>query len=162
MRKVVSYTEWTGNTEESEQLSEVILARIERDLDHLREGLALLGVKRCCWCRKFFRHSQNGALFDCGELVCYGCVPEWWQRRRTELTVQDGQLVENKLTRWLLNHHHATIIQQSAKLPEAQRQKLRLVVACQECHGTGLLRREYCRYCDGRGTLWVVIPSEES
>jgi hypothetical protein len=25
-----------------------------------------------------------------------------------------------------------------------------------------LLRREYCRYCDGRGTLWVVIPSEES
>jgi hypothetical protein len=162
MRKVASYTEGMGNVQEPEDRFDEILARIECDLDHLRDGLALVGVKPCCWCRKFFRYSNNGALFDCGELVCYGCVPEWWQRRRTELSVEDREVVERKLTRWLLNHHHATVIRQSAKLPESQRQELRIVVACQECRGTGKLRRERCRYCDGRGTVWVVIPKQES
>ncbi len=104
----------------------------------------------------------NGALFDCGELVCYGCVPEWWQRRRTELSVRDREVVERKLTRWLLDHHHAELIEQSAKLPESQLQELQIVVACHECHGTGILRRERCLYCDGRGTVWVVIPKKES
>ena len=54
------------------------LARVEHDLSDLIDALALLGVKRCSQCRKFFRIADPGALFEGDQLVCYRCIPDWW------------------------------------------------------------------------------------
>jgi len=58
-----------------------VLARHQLDLDRLKDALALLGVNACSHCKKFLRRSDPGALFDAGELVCYGCIHEWWPQR---------------------------------------------------------------------------------
>jgi hypothetical protein len=134
------------------------LARIERDLELLRQGLSLLDVKPCSRCRRFFR-AEPGALFDSGrELICFGCIPQWWPQRSPELSVNDRELMEHRLVRWLLTRHHAHVIHQAEKLPPDQSQEFRLVTACEECGGTGTLTGSRCHYCNGRGTLWVVIP----
>ena len=49
------------------------LASLERGLEHVKAGLGLLGVKPCSWCGIFYRRSDAGALFDCGEVVCFDC-----------------------------------------------------------------------------------------
>src|SRR5215469_15095060 len=137
---------------------EETLARIESDLELLRHGLSLLEVKPCFRCRRFFR-AEPGALFDGGhELVCFGCVPEWWPERGPALSVRDRELTEHRLVRWLLSHHHANVIHQAEKLPPEQPQEFRLVAECEECDGTGTLTGTRCHYCNGRGTLWLVIP----
>ncbi len=132
------------------------LARVERDLQQLLDGMALLGVKRCENCRKFYRTSDTAALFDDGvEAVCFGCVHEWWPRRSGESPI------EHKLVRWLVAHHHAQLIQQSHKLPADQLQEFRLAAACDQCQGSGTLLGAHCRYCGGEGKLWVVIPKNQ-
>ena len=45
------------------------LASLERGLEHLKAGLGLLLIKPCSWCGIYYRCSDLGALFDCGELV---------------------------------------------------------------------------------------------
>ena len=42
------------------------LARMEEEMQQLRDGLALLGVKRCENCKRFYRSSDAAALFDDG------------------------------------------------------------------------------------------------
>lgn len=134
------------------------LVRIERELELMRHGLSLLEVKPCSRCRRFFR-AQPGALFDSGgELICFGCLPEWWPQRSPELSLKERELIEHRLVRWLLAHHHAHVIYQAEKLPADQPQEFRLVTDCEECDGTGTLTGSRCHYCNGRGTLWVVIP----
>jgi hypothetical protein len=146
--------------EESEKCSNDTLARIERDLDHLRQGLGLLGVKPCAWCKKFFRLSDAGALFDCGDLACcYGCIHEWWSHQSGELSLKDRKIVEHKLVRWLMAHHNAHIIHQLGKIPEDSLQARRIVADCLECAGTGILLGGRCHHCNGAGTAWVVLPS---
>src|ERR1035438_4288059 len=101
------------------------LAGIELELQQLREGVALLGVKRCENCRKFFRSSDAAALFDDGvEMVCYSCVHEWWPKRGGEMELKDRVAIEHKLVRWLVNHHNAELIQKSRQLPNEQMQEL--------------------------------------
>jgi len=138
------------------------LKGIRRDADHLREGLGLLGVKPCCWCGRFFRASDAGVLCDCGDLVCYGCIHEWWPHRSAELGVKDREIVEHKLSRWLLTYHHADVIRQPAKLPEDRLQDLRILATCWECHGAGTLEGSRCRHCDGRGNVWLVVMKRDS
>lgn len=134
------------------------LARIERDLQLLRQGLSLLNVKPCVGCQRFFR-ADPGALFDDGHSqVCFGCVPEWWPRRSPDLSLKDREFTEQRLVRWLLAHHQAHIVHQAEKLPPDQPQAFRLVADCEECHGSGSMGGSRCHYCNGRGTLWVVIP----
>jgi hypothetical protein len=131
---------------------------IERDLEQLREGLGLLGVKRCSWCKKFFRSSEPAALFDDGaELVCYGCIHEWWPHTCGGLELKDRETMEHKLVRWLVTYHGARLIQQSHKLPDEQLQEFRIAAECDQCEGTGMLLGSHCRYCGGEGTMWVVI-----
>jgi len=48
------------------------LASLERSLEHLKAGLGLLGVKPCSGCGVYYRRSDPGALFDGGQLACYG------------------------------------------------------------------------------------------
>src|ERR1700693_2799541 len=94
------------------------LARMELDLQQMRDGLALVGVRRCENCKKFYRCSDAALLFDDGaETVCYVCIHEWWPKRGGELELKDRETIEHKLVRWLVAHHNAQLIQQSHKLP---------------------------------------------
>jgi hypothetical protein len=135
-----------------------ILARLERELMRLKSGLELLGVKACCWCKNLFRASEPGSLFDAGELVCFTCVREWWPERSRALPAHDRELTEHRLVHWLLNHHGAKVIRNHERIPSGEQQDLRLVAACEECEGEGMWAGTKCHFCGGRGALWVVIP----
>jgi len=149
--------------ERSDPRAEDILSRHEFELARVKEALALLGVSPCSWCEKFFRRSDPSALFDAGQPVCYGCIPEWWSHRRAELDVKDRDALEGKLVFWLRQYHHAETFKDPAKLPAGSLQELHLVAGCLECRGTGkMMGEERCHYCDGRGTVWVIVPRKHS
>jgi len=149
--------------EPSESRVEEVVARHEVDLDRLKDALGLLGVVPCSWCKKFFRRSDPGALFDAGELVCYGCIHEWWTQRCAQLSIKDRETLESKLVFWLRSQHHAEIFKDPAKLPENSLQELHLIANCLECRGTGkLMGNERCRYCEGRGTVWVIVSRKQA
>ncbi len=140
-----------------------ILSRHQLDLDRLKEALGLLGVRPCSWCQKYFRRSDPGALFDAPELVCYGCIRDWWPRRGAQLSVNDREVLEGKLVFWLREQHHAELFKDPAKLPPVSLQELNIVAGCLECRGTGkLMGQERCRYCEGRGTVWVIVSRKQS
>jgi hypothetical protein len=144
--------------EKSDLRAEEVLARLEVDLERLKEAFGLLGVSACSWCKKFFRRSDPGALFDAGELICYGCIREWWPQRCTQLSTKERENLEGKLVFWLRDHHGAELFKDPAKLPETSLQELHIVANCLECHGTGKsLGQEHCRYCEDRGTVWVIV-----
>ncbi len=133
----------------------------DRDLSALIDGLALLGVKRCSQCGQFFRCSDSGALFDAGDLVCYSCVPAWWSARAPELSAADRKRIENKLASWLRRNHQAQVVKDPAKLPPPDRCEVQLMTGCVECGGSGkLLEGERCRFCNGQGSVFVVVPKE--
>ncbi|MGD1024362.1 MAG: hypothetical protein ABR880_16360 [Candidatus Sulfotelmatobacter sp.] len=138
--------------------AEESLARQALEIERLKDALGLLGVNPCSWCKKFVRRTEPGALFDAGELICYGCVPEWWAQRCAQLSTKERENLEGKLVFWLRDHHHAELFKDPAKLPESSQQELHIVANCLECHGTGKsLGQERCRYCEGRGTVWVIV-----
>ena len=134
-----------------------LVARIDRDLENLRNGLILLGIKPCCHCGTFFRASERSQLFDCGELVCLDCIHEWWASRSSELSLDDREVTERNLVHWLVNHHRAQVIRKTEEFSETPRQKLRLIVSCARCEGTGASVRKRCEACDGRGTVCLAI-----
>lgn len=136
-----------------------MLTRIERKLDHLKDGLSLAGIKPCSWCGRFFQSADGGALLVLGEeLICLDSVQEWWPRQSGQLSVKERELAEHKLVNWLLRHHRAKILPQTAEHAEDPLQELRLTAACIECSGAGTLLEKRCGYCDGRGTVWVITP----
>jgi len=148
--------------EESTPRPEEVLARHELDLDRLKDALALLGINACSCCKKFLRRSDAGALFDAGELVCYGCIHEWWPHRAAQLGIKERENLEGKLVFWLRDFHHAETYKDPAKLPEASLQELRLVATCLECRGAGKsMGQERCRFCEGRGTVWVIVSRKK-
>jgi hypothetical protein len=136
------------------------LSRIEHDLNDLIGALALLGVKRCSQCRQFFRCADPGALFDCGQLVCYGCIPDWWRSLSVRLSVADRERTEGKLASWLRKHHRAEVVKESpGKVPDTADAEYQIVAKCQECSGSGkLMEGERCRFCNGFGTVRIVVP----
>jgi hypothetical protein len=136
------------------------LSEIEQDLKAVMGALALLGVARCSECKQFFRCSDLGALFDCGKLICYGCIPPWWSSQSSRLGIADRERVAGKLASWLRKNHGAKVMKE---IPESQaaaaKQEFQIVTTCVECHGSGkLLEGERCRFCNGRGTVWIVVP----
>ncbi len=144
--------------EKSDPRVEEKVARHELDLERVKDALALLGVNACSWCSKFFRRSDPGSLFDAGELVCYGCIREWWPQRCTQLSTKERESLEGKLVFWLRDQRRAELFKDPAKLPETSFQELNIVANCLECRGTGkLMGEERCRYCEGRGTVWVIV-----
>jgi formylmethanofuran dehydrogenase subunit E len=136
------------------------LAQTRRDLNDVIEALALLGIKRCSQCKHFFSSSDPGALFGNGELVCYGCVPEWWASHSGQIGVAEREKAETKLSSWLRKHHGAQIVKEErGRTPEANPLEFKVVVHCSECGGSGkLLQGERCRFCNGFGTVWIVAP----
>jgi hypothetical protein len=149
-------------TEESNPSSQEVLARHQLDLDRLKDGLALLGIHACSWCKKFLRRSDPGALFDAGELVCYSCIHEWWPQRVAQLGIKERETLEGKLVFWLRDFHHAETYKDPAKLPESSLQELHIEATCLECRGAGKsMGQERCRFCEGRGTVWVIVARKK-
>lgn len=139
------------------------LARHALELERLKEALALLGANPCSWCQKFYKRSDPGVLFDAGELICYGCILQWWGQRSAQLGTKEREALEGKLVFWLRDYHHAETFKDPAKLPEASLQELHLVANCLECRGTGKsLGQEHCRYCEDRGTVWVIVAKKKA
>ena len=136
------------------------LARVEHDLSDLIDALALLGVKRCSQCRKFFRTADPGALFDYGQLVCYGCIPDRWPSLSMRLGVADRELIEGKLASWLRKYHRAEVVKVTpGNIPDTTNAEFQLVAKCVECGGSGkLMEGERCRFCNGLGTVRIVVP----
>jgi len=136
------------------------LTRVEHDLNDLIEALALLGVKRCSQCRKFFRSSDPGVLFDCGQLVCYGCIPDWWPSLSNRLGVTDRERIEGKLASWLRKYHQAGVVKATpGTVSDTTSAAFHFVVKCAECAGSGkLMEGERCRFCNGLGTVRIVVP----
>ena len=131
------------------------LSGIERDVHDLIDGLALLGVKRCSQCKQFFRSADPGALFDSGKLVCFGCIPEWWSAYSRQLTVTNRDEVSGKLASWLRKYHQAEVMKEAPATHDAN---VQIVTTCRECRGSGkLLEGERCRFCNGLGTVWIVV-----
>jgi len=142
-------------------LAEILerLARAERELERMRSGLSMLGIKRCSSCQAFFHLTDSAALFaDSGESVCYGCIPAWWPARSETLDSTDRLPIEHRLVRWLVAHHNGRLIQQSHKLPEENLQEFRLLISCEQCEGTGKLLGGHCHYCGSQGAMWLVVP----
>lgn len=139
-----------------------IIEGLECDLNDLVQGLSLLGLKRCCQCKKFFRSADPGALFSGGGgLVCFHCIPVWWPLRREQLNCPERQETEGHLVFWLRSYHNARSYNGSGKLPATQSVKFELLANCLECRGTGTyMGDKRCRYCAGPGTVRVVVPEK--
>ncbi len=137
------------------------LAHVEHDVDDLIAALALLGVKRCSRCRQFFRCADPGALFDSGQLVCYNCIPAWWSSLSTQIGVADREQIEGKLASWLRKHHRGEVVKETpGKVFDAANAAFQIVAKCVECAGSGkLMEGERCRFCNGLGTVRVVVPT---
>jgi hypothetical protein len=144
----------------AEPSSFATLARIERDLNDFVDALALLGVKRCSQCRKFLRCADPGAIFDCGQLVCYSCIPDWWSSQSMRLGVIDRERIEGKLASWLRKHHRAEVVKTTpVAMPDTTNAEFQIVAKCAECSGSGkLMEGERCRFCNGLGTVRIVVP----
>jgi len=134
------------------------LVSIQTDLENIKQGLALLGLKQCVHCGKFYRSSDHGALFESTELVCYACVRDWWADKIHHLSAAERYTVEQNLKRWLCAYHKAIVVRHLAKLP--QNQTLQVVTACETCGGTGTENHKPCSNCEGRGTVWVIVVPE--
>jgi hypothetical protein len=138
------------------------IAQQALEIKRMKEALALLGVNPCAQCKKFFRRADPGALFDAGELICYGCVPEWWPQCCSQLGLKEREALEGKLVFWLRDFHHAELFKDPTKLPESSQQEVHIVANCLECHGTAKsMGQDRCRYCDGRGTVWVIVSRKK-
>lgn len=137
------------------------LTQLEHDLKDVVGALALLGVKRCSHCKQFVRCAEPGALFDCGPLVCYGCIPDWWSSLSPQLGVADRERIEGKLASWLRKHHAAEVVKQvPGKAPDTSNSEFQIVVTCVECAGSGkLMEGERCRFCNGLGSVRIVVPA---
>jgi len=136
------------------------LKHIEQDLNDVVRALALLGVQRCRQCRQFFRSSEPGALFDYGDLVCFACVPNWWPSISGQLRIAEREKLEGKLSSWLRKYHRAEVVKEErGKLHDVRPEHFQIVVRCGECLGSGkLLEGERCRFCNGLGTVRLVVP----
>lgn len=139
------------------------LAQAQRDLRDVIRALALLGIRRCSQCNQFFSTSDAGSLFGNGVLVCYSCLPEWWESFSRTVAISDRERLETKLSSWLRKYHGAQIVkEEKGQAPELSPSEFQIVVHCGECGGSGkLLQGERCRFCNGFGTVWIVAPRSE-
>ena len=133
------------------------LAFLLKELDSLRAGVALLGLRQCSCCGKYFNSADSKNLLKAGDLVCYSCVFDWWRRRSPVLALEERTAVEGKLLRWLVADHGAKVIRDARRLPEPDAIELKFVVACGHCGGIGRFGGAACQSCNGLGTEWVVV-----
>jgi predicted Zn-ribbon and HTH transcriptional regulator len=161
-QELQSATAQAGSPDPAEHSLFENLSRVQRDLNDVMGALALLGVKRCSQCRQFFRSANPGELFDCGEIVCYGCVPTWWTSQSVRLGIADRERTEGKLASWLRKYHHAEVVKMTpSNAPDYTVAEFQIVAKCLECAGSGkLMEGERCRFCNGLGTVRIVVAKE--
>jgi hypothetical protein len=149
-----------SETRSAQDSSFATLSHVEQDLNDVIAALALLGVKRCSQCRQFFRSSEPGMLFDFGKLVCYECVPTWWPPLSAQLNVEEREKIEGKLSAWLRKYHRAEVVKETpGKVPDTRDTEFQIAAKCMECGGSGkLMEGERCRFCNGFGTVRIVVP----
>lgn len=135
------------------------LACLARELDGIRDALKLLGLKQCCWCRKYYLCPDGRNLLNAGQLVCYRCESSWWEQRSPKLSIEERKTAEHQLLRWLVTYHGAKIIRRLSQMPPAEEIALKMVVGCEQCNGTGQSGTTRCNNCDGRGSEWIVVVS---
>jgi hypothetical protein len=159
-REIGNGSSQAGTHAPAEEPLSATLARVEHDVNDLICALGLLGVKRCSRCRHFFRCTDSGALFDYGELVCYGCIPDWWPSLSMRLDITDRERIEGKLASWLRKNHRAEVVKTiPVQVPDTSNAEFEIVVRCLECSGSGrLMEGERCRFCNGLGTVRIVVP----
>jgi hypothetical protein len=165
MHDMVETVSDSASASASEPTMSEVLARQQSELDRLREAFELLGVNACQWCHKYHRRAEPGALFDAGggKLVCYPCISKWWPECCSQLTAKEREDLEGKLVFWLKATHNAEVFKDPAKLPDSSMQELHLVAQCLECRGTGKsLGEDTCRFCMGRGTVWVIVSRKHA
>lgn len=133
------------------------LAQLQKDVNSVLAALALLGVKRCSQCKQFLK-CEPGSFFECGDLICYSCVPGWWTGASARLGVTEREKLEANLSSWLRRYHGAEVVTEPREGPSnGNAEAFRIVVHCTECHGSGkLLEGERCRFCKGAGNVWIV------
>jgi hypothetical protein len=134
------------------------LVRIQTDLENIKQGLELLGIKQCSRCGKFYRSADHGALFESIEVVCYACLGDWWKEKIPHVSTSERYTVEQSAKRWLCAYHKAIVVRHLKKLP--QNPTLKIVTACETCGGTAAVDGRWCSNCEGRGTVWVVVVPE--
>jgi hypothetical protein len=149
-----------GTHDRVENSSFETIVRLEHDLRDVIAALALLGIKRCSQCRRFFRSADPGALFDNGHIVCYQCIPDWWSSVSPQLGIAERERIEGKLASWLRKYHHAEVVRETpGKVPDTSNIEFQMIVKCLECSGSGkLMEGERCRFCNGAGTVRIVVP----
>lgn len=133
------------------------LAFVLHELECLREGVSLLGLKQCSCCRRYFHCPDAKNLLNVGQLVCYRCVESWWQQRSPKLGIEERRNAERQILRWLVAYHGAKVIRDMRHMPAADTIELKVVVGCEQCAGKGSRGAEACSNCDGRGSQWVVV-----
>jgi hypothetical protein len=141
------------NTVEDRQELEYIAG----ELDKIRDGLEMLGLKQCSCCRKYFKCPDGKNLLSAGQLVCYRCVSGWWEQRSPKISIEERNAVERQLLRWLMTYHGAKVIRRLSHMPATEEIELKMVVGCGLCNGTGKSGNAKCQNCDGRGSEWVVV-----
>jgi His Kinase A (phospho-acceptor) domain len=116
--------------------------------------------KRCSQCKQFFRCADLGALFECDQIVCYDCIPDWWSSMSMRLGVADRERIEGKLASWLRKYHRAEVVKVTAgSVPDTTNAQFQMAAKCLECSGTGkLMEGERCRFCNGLGSVRIVVP----
>lgn len=134
------------------------VSRMEKDINDLIGALALFGIGRCSRCRQFLR-SEPGVFFDYGKTVCYQCIPAWWSSLSAQISVSERETIEGKLAPWLRKYHHAQVVKDGPEAANIHEGDLQIVTTCIECRGTGkILEGERCRFCNGLGTVRIVVP----
>ncbi len=148
-------------SESSDPRFDEALPGIEREIAALRNALGLLGLKQCSWCKKYLRFAEPGALFDAGELVCYNCALDWWQKKCPQMPVEGRSAIEKKLVHWLIYQHHAKVIKPAGKGVDTLPEGPRLVAGCIECNGTGKdTGGGHCAHCNGLGIISVILTEK--
>jgi hypothetical protein len=133
------------------------LAFISRELDNIRDGLKLLGLKQCSCCRKYFMCPDGKNLLSAGQLVCVRCVSSWWEQRSPKISIEERNTIEHQILRWLTAYYGAKVIRRLSQMPAAEDIALKIVVGCEQCGGTGRVSTARCQNCDGCGSEWVVV-----
>jgi hypothetical protein len=149
-----------SETKKAETPPHEALSHLEHDLNDVIAALALLGIKRCSQCKQFVRASEPGALFDYDKPVCYGCISKWWPAISAQLNIAKRENIEAKLAAWLRKYHRAEIIKEApGNVLDTTTAELAIVARCVECSGSGrLMEGERCRFCNGFGTVRIVVP----
>ena len=76
-----------------------------------------------------------------------------------QISVHDREKLESKPASWLRKYHQAQVKQDQDDGASSNNYGFQMVVHCTECNGSGkLLEGERCRFCNGLGTIRIVIP----